>query len=83
VDTRTPRSPACCAARTGRGSGEATKRLVAEKRRDERLAEAGFEVVHVVWRDLKTPEQMCQRVRAAFARAALRPAAAGRAVVGV
>jgi hypothetical protein len=39
--------------------------------------------VHVVWRDLKTPEQMCQRVRAAFARAALRPAAAGRAVVGV
>lgn len=41
-----------------------------EKRREDRLREAGYEVVRIVWADLHKPEQLAARVRSAFARSA-------------
>lgn len=58
----------------GRTADEAADALVAERLREERLLEAGFEVVRLTWRDLLTPERTAARIRAAFARAALRAA---------
>lgn len=58
----------------GRTGEEAADALVAERLREERLLEAGFEVVRLTWRDLLTPERTAARIRAAFARAALRAA---------
>lgn len=50
--------------------------LFAEKRREDRLREAGFEVVRYTWDEvLRTPEVVVARVRAAFVRAAARRAA--------
>ena len=50
--------------------------LFAEKRREDRLREAGFEVVRYTWDEaLRTPEVVVTRVLAAFARAAARRAA--------
>lgn len=40
----------------------------AEKRREERLADAGYEVVRWGWEDAQTPARLAQRLRAAFAR---------------
>jgi hypothetical protein len=49
--------------------------LFAEKRREDRLREAGWEVVRYTWDDaLRTPRLLAGRVRAAFARAAVRAA---------
>lgn len=46
-----------------------------EKLREDRLREAGFEVVRVTWRQLVTePERVIERILAAFARAARRAA---------
>lgn len=51
--------------------------LFAEKRREDRLREAGFEVVRYTWDEmLRTPEVVVVRILAAFARAARRAAAA-------
>ncbi|MQA85171.1 MAG: DUF559 domain-containing protein [Streptosporangiales bacterium] len=51
--------------------------LVAEKLREERLREAGFEVIRIVWDDVvKRPQQTAQRIRRAFARGLERNAAA-------
>ena len=50
--------------------------LFAEKRREDRLREAGFEVVRYTWDEaLRSPALVAARVRAAFARAAVRQAA--------
>lgn len=40
----------------------------AEKRREERLADAGYEVVRWGWEDAQTPARLAQRLRASFAR---------------
>lgn len=49
--------------------------LFAEKRREDRLREAGFEVVRYTWDEiLRTPEVVVARVLAAFARASRRAA---------
>ena len=50
--------------------------LFAEKRREDRLREAGFEVVRYTWDEVvRQPEVVAARVRRAFARAATRRAA--------
>lgn len=49
-----------------------TADLVAEKRREDRLRELGYEVVRVTWADLEHPGRVVARIRAAFARAAAR-----------
>lgn len=46
--------------------------LVAEKHREDRLRELGFEVVRVSWADLEHPARVVARIRAAFARSAAR-----------
>lgn len=46
-------------------------RAIAQLRRDARLRDAGFEVVHFTWQDVMvTPGQVAERVRTAFARGA-------------
>jgi hypothetical protein len=47
--------------------------LFAEKRREDRLRDAGFEVVRYTWDDaLRRPDALAARVRRAFARSASR-----------
>lgn len=46
--------------------------LVAEKLREDRLRELGYEVVRVTWADLEHPARVVARIRAAFARATAR-----------
>ena len=46
--------------------------LVAEKRREDRLRELGFEVVRITWADLARPALVRARIREALKRAALR-----------
>lgn len=46
--------------------------VVAEKRREDRLRELGYEVVRIVWADLAHPERVLSKIRAAFARARAR-----------
>lgn len=43
--------------------------VVAEKRRQEAMEDAGWLVVRVMWEDLRDPVRLAARVRAAFARA--------------
>lgn len=43
-----------------------------EKIREDRIREAGYEVVRLTWADLERPERALAQVRAAFARADLR-----------
>lgn len=50
--------------------------LVAEKLREDRLRELGYEVVRVTWADLEHPARVVARIRAAFARATARRAVA-------
>lgn len=48
---------------------QSTRDIVrAEKRREERLADAGFEVVRWGWEDACRPRRLAHRLRAAFAR---------------
>lgn len=49
-----------------------TADLVAEKLREDRLRELGYEVVRVTWADLEHPARVVARIRAAFARATAR-----------
>lgn len=46
--------------------------VVAEKRREDRLRELGYEVVRISWADLAHPDRVLAKIRAAFARAAAR-----------
>lgn len=50
--------------------------LVAEKLREDRLRELGYEVVRVTWADLEHPARVVARIRAAFVRAQTRRARA-------
>lgn len=53
-----------------RGEGpDASATVVAEKLREDRLRELGYQVVRLTWADLERPERTAQRLRAAFARA--------------
>ena len=44
--------------------------VVAEKRREDRLRELGYEVVRVTWDELAHPERILARIRAALLRRA-------------
>jgi very-short-patch-repair endonuclease len=44
--------------------------VVAEKRREDRLRELGYEVVRLTWQELARPELILARIRAALARCA-------------
>jgi len=51
--------------------GRSTRDILrAEKRREEWLADAGYEVVRWGWEDANDPPRLAQRIRAAFARGA-------------
>lgn len=56
------------------GDGRRTTREIvrAEKRREERLVDAGYEIVRWGWEDARNPPRLAQRLRAAFARGAAR-----------
>lgn len=55
--------------------GRSTVDIVrAEKRREERILDAGFEIVRWGWRDANHPKVLAQRLRAAFARGVARQA---------
>jgi len=43
--------------------------LVAEKRREDRIRELGYQVVRVVWSELDDPAGLARRIRAAINRA--------------
>ncbi len=49
---------------------EGRRALIAEKRREDRLRDLGFQVVRVTWAELDRPVLLRQRLLAAFARAA-------------
>lgn len=52
---------------------QTTRQIVrAEKRREERLADAGYEIVRWGWEDANDPPRLAQRLRAAFGRGAER-----------
>ncbi len=59
----------------GRGRGEA---LFAEKRREDRLRDLGYEVVRVVWDELDDPVALARRIRVAIDRARRRHSATSR-----
>ena len=45
------------------------QKAIAERQRDRRLQEAGFEVIHFTWKELfADPARVAQRIRDAFAR---------------
>lgn len=52
--------------------GEPGERLLAEKRRQDALAEAGWTIIRVTWADLSDPERLVARLRAARERARAR-----------
>lgn len=52
----------------------APQHLQAEKRREDRLRELGYEVVRITWNDLEHPERVRARIMAAFARSQARTA---------
>lgn len=55
--------------RAGNPSGRAGHEvLVAEKRREDRLRALGWQVVRVVWADLRRPDRIAAQLRQAFAR---------------
>jgi hypothetical protein len=56
------------------GSGRGDEVLWREKRREDRLREAGYEVVRVVWADLFDARTLSARVRRAFSRSGPRAA---------
>lgn len=51
-----------------RDADEARQLLFAEKRREDALREAGYEVVRLTWRDLQNPELVRAKIEAAIAR---------------
>lgn len=51
------------------GGAEGRQALIAEKRREDRLRDLGYQVVRVTWAELDRPITLHQRILAAFARA--------------
>lgn len=47
------------------GMGDPRERLLAEKRREDALRESGWTILRVTWEDLKDPERLVGRLRAA------------------
>ncbi|WP_157257368.1 MULTISPECIES: hypothetical protein [unclassified Oerskovia] len=47
------------------GMGDPAGRLLAEKKREDALREAGWTILRVTWEDLKDPERLVGRLRAA------------------
>ncbi|WP_305092053.1 hypothetical protein [Prescottella sp. R16] len=62
--------------RDGQDPGDA---VFAEKQREDRIRDAGWEVVRWVWRDLARPEVIGARIHRAMRRAAVRPRPLGEA----
>lgn len=58
------------------GGDQGHLELIHEKRREDWLRDQGFEVVRVVWRDLRDPGEVARRVHRAMVRARARHAAA-------
>jgi very-short-patch-repair endonuclease len=57
----------------GLGKYSDPQRAIAQLRRDRRLREAGYEVLHFEWRDItEHPERVAAAIRAAFARGSRR-----------
>jgi very-short-patch-repair endonuclease len=54
------------------GGADGREALAAEKRREDRLRTAGYEVVRLTWADLHQPEHVARTIRQAMARAAAR-----------
>jgi very-short-patch-repair endonuclease len=54
------------------GGADGREALAAEKRREDRLRTAGYEVVRLTWADLHQPEHVARAIRQAMARAAAR-----------
>lgn len=55
------------------GGADGRDQLIAEKRREDRLRDLGFEVVRVSWTDLDQPAVVAGRIRAAILRSQSRP----------
>lgn len=55
------------------GDVDGRQALVAEKRREDRLRDLGYQVVRVTWHELERPGILQRRIQAAFARAAATP----------
>lgn len=58
----------------GLGPGAPVDDLFAEKVREDKLRELGYEIVRITWADLADPVRTAARIRAAFARAKRRRA---------
>ncbi|ANS80283.1 hypothetical protein SGUI_2887 [Serinicoccus hydrothermalis] len=61
----------------GQGKYSGLDDLLAEKGREDRLRELGYEVVRITWADLARPHLVRQRILAAIARAEARGAVSG------
>jgi hypothetical protein len=53
-------------------AGTGAEALIAEKRREDRIRDLGYEVVRVVWADLAAPAELVGRIRRAIARSQAR-----------
>lgn len=54
------------------GEPDGRHALIAEKQREDRLRELGYDVVRVTWRDLDDPASLSRRINAAIARSRAR-----------
>lgn len=55
-------------------AGSGADALIAEKRREDRLRDLGYEVVRVTWADLAHPAELVARIRRAIDRSCERRA---------
>jgi hypothetical protein len=53
-------------------AGKGAEALIAEKQREDRVRDLGYEVVRVVWADLAAPAELVGRIRRAIARSQAR-----------
>ncbi len=56
------------------GGREGAAALAAEKARESRLVDLGYEVVRIIWSDLEDPAEVARRIRVALARSLAREA---------
>jgi very-short-patch-repair endonuclease len=56
------------------GGREGAVALAAEKARESRLVDLGYEVVRIIWSDLEDPAEVARRIRVALARSLAREA---------
>lgn len=60
------------------GEPDGRHALIAEKQREDRLRELGYDVVRVTWRDLDDPASLSRRINAAITRSRARHGCPGR-----